>query len=174
MSGETEAAGAPRSRIDAVTDALAGAAGVALLLMVALTVGNIALRQIATPYHGTFELVGLLAVLVNGLALAAAQRSRTHVAVDLFMTRRPVRVQLVVGAIITTIAAVLFVLLTQQLVSYSLNLRDEGAVTESLRMPFWPMALALAVGVAGLALALVADLLAIRRNLRSSTPEAIW
>ncbi|WP_166345626.1 TRAP transporter small permease [Phytoactinopolyspora limicola] len=160
--------------IDMVTKALASVAGVVLLVMLTITVGNIGLRMFATPYHGTFEVVGLLAVLVNGLALAEAQRSRSHIAVDLVMRRAPVRIQLYVGGVITLVAVVLFGLLAQQLTSYGLNLRDQGAVTDSLRLPFWPVALVLAAGVAGLMLALVNDLLVIRRNLRSDSPETIW
>lgn len=160
--------------VDKVAKALATVAGTALVLMLALTVGNIVLRLVAAPYHGTFEIVGLLAVVVNGLALAAAQQSKSHIAIDLVMNRFSGRVQLYLGAAVTVVAIGLFVLLTQQLVSYGLNLRDQGAVTESLRLPFWPVALVLAAGVAGLALALVGDLLQIRRNLRSDTPEGIW
>lgn len=160
--------------VDKVAKALATVAGTALLLMLALTVGNIVLRLVATPYHGTFEIVGLLAVVVNGLALAAAQQAKSHIAIDLVMNRFSVRVQLYLGAIVSVVAIGLFVLLAQQLVSYGLNLRDQGAVTESLQLPFWPVALVLAAGVAGLALALVGDLLQIRRNLRSDCPEGIW
>lgn len=160
--------------VDKVAKALATVAATALVLMLSLTVGNIVLRLVATPYHGTFEIVGLLAVVVNGLALAAAQQSKSHIAIDLVMNRFSVRVQLYLGAIVTVVAIGLFVLLTQQLVSYGLNLRDQGAVTESLQLPFWPVALLLAAGVAGLALALAGDLLQIRRNLRSDSPEGIW
>lgn len=160
--------------VDKAANALAIVAGTALVLMLVLTVGNIVLRLVAAPYHGTFEIVGLLAVVVNGLALAAAQQSKSHIAIDLVMNRYSGRIQLYLGAVVTVVAVGLFVLLTQQLVAYGLNLRDQGAVTESLRLPFWPVALVLAAGVAGLALALVGDLLQIRRNLRSDTPEGIW
>ncbi|NDL60358.1 TRAP transporter small permease [Phytoactinopolyspora mesophila] len=160
--------------VDLVTKSLASVAGVVLLVMLSITVGNIGLRLFATPYHGTFEVVGLLAVLVNGLALAEAQRSRSHIAIDLVMRRTSVRTQLYVGAMVTVISVVLFSLLAQQLTAYGLNLRDQGAVTDSLRLPFWPVSLVLAVGVAGLVLALLADLAAVRRNLRSANPETIW
>lgn len=173
MTSETTDSGLGAG-IARTTNALAHVAGFTLLLMLVLTVGNIVLRLVASPYHGTFEIVGLLAVVVNGLALAAAQRSKSHIAVDLFMNRVSTRAQLWVGAGVTIVAVALFVLLAQQLVSYGLNLRDQGAVTESLRLPFWPVALVLAVGVVGLALALLGDLLAIRRNLRSDVPEGIW
>jgi len=160
--------------VDRSVSFFAGLAAAALLLMLLVTVVNIGLRIVATPYNGTFEIVGMLSVLVNGLALAEAQRRRSHIAVDIVMNRAPVRVQLVVGAVVTTIGVVMFGLLAHQLVAYGLNLRDKGSVTESLRLPHWPLSLALAAGVLVLALALVSDLLQIGRNLRSSTPESIW
>ena len=151
----------------------AGLAAAALLLMVLVTVGNIGLRVAATPYNGTYEIVGMLSVLVSGLALAEAQRHKTHIAIDLVMSRRSVRVQLLVGAVTTAVSAAMFVMLAQQLVSYGLNLRDRGAATESLRLPYWPLALALAAGILVLDHALVSDLVQIGRNLRSRTPKNI-
>jgi TRAP-type C4-dicarboxylate transport system permease small subunit len=160
--------------IDGISQGLAMIAAAALLAMLLLTVGNIGLRLFATPYFGTFEVVALLAIIVNGLALAEAQRVRAHIAIDLFMNKASVRVQLIVGGLITVVSIALFALLAQQMVFYGLNLRDQGARTDSLQWPYWPFSLVLAVGVAGLVLALVNDLLAVGRNLRSDVPESIW
>lgn len=160
--------------IDRIITILAAIAAVAMLLMLVVTVGNIVLRLVAEPYNGTFEVVGMLSVVVTGLALAEAQRTKSHIAIDLLIEKAPIRAQLVVGAVMTVISGVMFFLLAQRLVSYGLNLRDAGSVSESLRLPYWPLALVLAVGVAGLLLALVSDLAQIGRNLRSETPEGIW
>ncbi|MDT0276367.1 TRAP transporter small permease [Blastococcus goldschmidtiae] len=164
----------PTRVIDRVSQGLAGIAAAVLLVMLVVTVGNVVLRLVATPYYGTVEVVTFLAVAVNGLALAEAQRTRSHIAIDLFMNKAPARIQLVVGAVITLVSAALFILLAQQLVSYGLNLKDQGALSDSLRLPYWPFSLILAVGIAGLALALISDLLSIGRNLRSDMPESIW
>src|SRR5690606_42056557 len=99
--------------------------------MLLVTVGNIGLRIVASPYNGTYEIVTMLSVLVSGLALAEAQRHKSHIAIDIAMNRTPVRVQLLVGAVVTAVSAVLVGLLAQQLVSYGLNLRDQGAATEA-------------------------------------------
>lgn len=168
------AANMATAAIDRIISTLAAIAAVAMLVMLVVTVGNIVLRLVAKPYNGTFEIVGMLSVVVTGLALAEAQRHKSHIAIDLLIEKAPVRVQLVVGAAMTVISGVMFFLLAQSLVFYGLNLRDVGSVTESLRLPYWPLALILAVGVAGLLLALVSDLAQIGRNLRSDTPEGIW
>lgn len=167
-------AGAVNGVIDRFITVLAGIAAVAVLLMLLVTVGNIGLRLFAEPFNGTFEVVGMLSVVVNGLALAEAQRRKSHIAIDLLIEKAPIRAQLVVGAVVTLISIVMFFLLAQNLVSFGLNLRDVGSVSESLRLPYWPLALVLAVGIAGLLLALVSDLTKIGGNLRSDNPEGIW
>lgn len=166
------APGVAERAIGWVARAQSAVAGVTLLLMLALTVGNVLLRALATPLFGTVELVGLMAAVVTGLALADTQRHHTHIAIDLLMSRRSPRTQLVVSALVTAVAAALFALVGWQLVRYGWNLRTRGAVTDSLRLPYWPVVLALSFGFAGLVLALLGDLLAIARNLRSERPEA--
>lgn len=150
-----------------VARAQSAIAGATLLLMLTLTIGNVLLRGFATPYFGTVELVGLMAAIVTGLALADAQRHKIHIAVDLLMSRRSTRTQLVVGAAVTAVAMALFALVAWQLVRYGWNLKTHGAVTESLRLPYWPVVLVLALGFAGLVLALLADLLAALQKARS-------
>lgn len=160
--------------IDRVVRLLASLAGVTLLAMLALTVVNIAMRALATAFYGTFELVGLLAAVVVGLSLGVAQRERAHVSIDLVMSRVPVRLQLVVGAVVTLASAALFVVVAHQLWLYGLNLRDSGTLSETMRLEFWPVPLVVAVGAAGLVLALLADLSQIVRQFRAEEPESIW
>lgn len=153
---------------------LAFVAGAALLAMLALTVLNIALRAFATPFYGTFEVVGLLAAVVSGLALGVAQRERAHVAIDLVMSRAPTRLQLVVGAAVTLASVALFAMLAQQMWLYGMNFKEVGARSETLRLEFWPVPLVVAVGAAGLVLALIADLSQILRQLRAGEPQNLW
>lgn len=150
-------------------------AGVALLWMMLLLIGNIALRFIATPIHGTYELVQMTAVFVLGLALAEAQVSKSHVSISLVMEKRSKRTQLVVGTIVTVIAIALFALVVSALWDYGLNLRSVGSATESLGIPLWPSVFALLAGVAVLVLVLLADLVQIYNSARSDDREVhIW
>ena len=160
--------------IDRASKALAATAGVALVLMLLLTVLNIVLRLAGMPLNGTFELVGLIAAVVTGLTLADAQRAKSHIAIDLLMVRAPMRFQLWTAVLMTVVAVVMFVVLAWQLVVYGLNLQAEGAATASLQLEIWPTPLILAVGVGVLALALVADLFSLGRNLRMADPVGIW
>lgn len=160
--------------INGVTTALAGVAGAALVAMLLLTVINIGLRLFSSPYAGTFELVSFLSVIVVGLSLAVAQRYKTHVSIDILVSRFSTRTQLIIGAFITVLSMVVFFLIARELISYSLNLQEKGSVSDSLRWPYWPLGMVLAVGIFGLVLALLADLIQIFRNLKSAHPESIW
>ena len=160
--------------INGVTSALAGIAGVALVGMLLLTVVNIGLRLFASPYAGTFELVSFLSVIVIGLSLAVAQRYKTHVSIDILVSKFSMRTQLVIGAFITVLSMAVFFLIANELIAYSLNLQEKGSVSDSLRWPYWPLGMILAVGIFGLVLALLSDLIQIFRNLKSANPESIW
>lgn len=154
--------------------ALAAVGGVALLTMLALTITNMVMRVVATPFYGTVDLVSLLAVLVNGFALAEAQRHKAHVSVELVTTRLPMRAQLAIGSVTTVVSMVVFALAAWQLTAYALNLADQGARTESMGLRYWPVAMMLALGVAMLVLVLLRDLLLIGRQWRRPDPEGIW
>lgn len=156
------------------SSAIAAIAGVALLAMLALTVTNMVLRVVASPLSGTVDLVSLLAVVVNGFALAEAQRHKTHVAIELVTTRLPIRGQLIVGAVTTLLSIAIFTTAAWQLTGYALNLSNANARTDSLGLSYWPVALLLALGILMLVLVLVRDLLLIGRQWGAPEPEGIW
>jgi TRAP-type C4-dicarboxylate transport system permease small subunit len=158
-----------------ISRALASIAGVALVWMMVLLVGNIVLRLIAAPVHGTYEMVTMTSIFVLGLGLAEAQVAKSHVAINIVMARQSKKVQLVVGAIVTILAIIVFVQVVDALVAYGINQRASGSTTESLGIPYWPSVFALAVGFGALMLALVADLVRIRDSARSPYPGVdIW
>lgn len=156
------------------SSATAAVAGVALLAMLALTVVNMFMRVLATPYFGTVDIVSLLAVLVNGLALAEAQRHKTHVAIELVTSRFSMRVQLVIGAITTLLSMAIFSVAAWRLVIYAQNLADANARTDSIGIAYWPAAMLLAAGIVVLVLVLLRDLLLIGHQWRDPDPQGIW
>lgn len=143
---------------ETVNRALVAVAGVALIGTMLVLIANIVMRIVATPVHGTFDLIEMTAVVVFGLALGEAQTHQAHVSINLLVGRFRKGVRLVIGAGVTIASAALFVQLATSLVIYGLNLRDQGAATESLAIPVWPSALVVVLGVGALVLALVADL----------------
>lgn len=141
----------------ALNRALAGVAGAALVATMLILVTNVVLRLVADPITGTYELISLTAALAFALSLGDAQTHQSHVSIDVVVGRFRKGVRLVLGALVAAASAVLFVQLATSLVVYGLNLYAEGAATDAFEIPVWIPVMIIVLGVAGLVVALVAD-----------------
>jgi TRAP-type C4-dicarboxylate transport system permease small subunit len=156
-----------------VNRVLAWLAGIGLVAMLAVLMGNFALRLLGQPLSGTYELVSLCAVAVGALSLGEVYKA--HVAIDIVTTRLPKKVQLVVGAIVTIASIVLIVQTVLALQIYGANMSASGSATDMLKIPIGTIVWVLVIGFAGLVLALVGDLGRIVRAWRDRRPELdIW
>lgn len=164
-----------RDPVDAVNrgvnGVLAGLAGVALFVTMVVIVGNMVLRAVATPFPGAFEVVGWLAAITSGLAVGYTQLHRGHVDIDILTRALPFRVQAGLQAAVTLVSAGFFLLLAWRLTEMAARLRDVGTVSESLRVPFHHFVYALALGMVGLTVALLADLVHSARAARRGRPH---
>lgn len=133
----------------------------AVLWLMVTTVTHVALRQSGRPgLAGIVESNALVMVGVVFLGLAGAQRAGTHVAVRLFLTRMPPRVQSVLSAAGKLLALVLVLWLLWSTsrslgMSFSAGERLAGVVP----LPLWPARAVLVFGLAGLLLEVVNGLL---------------
>ena len=78
--------------LDAVktaSSALTAVAGVALVLLMLLTIADVVLRLLGRPIPGTYELVALAGALAIGLAIPLTSWMRGHIYVDSFLSRLP-------------------------------------------------------------------------------------
>jgi len=142
---------------DAFNRGLAVLAGVALIANMLILVASVVLRTVAGPLDGAFELISMISILVFGFSLGEAQTHQAHVSIDIVVGRFRKGIRLMIGAAVAVVSALLFTQLATSLVVYGFNLRDQGAATDSFGIPFWPSALLLVIGVAGLVIALAAD-----------------
>lgn len=160
---------------DLIARILAYIAGAAMLLLVVVLVGNAIRSQMDSPFRATYEVVSALGVIVGALALADAQVHKSHVAIDVVMTRVGKRLQLIVGTIVTLASIVLFFYVARGLWAYATTQRMANSATDQLGIPVWMLITALFIGVLGLILALVGDLGRIWRSARDRSPEVnIW
>ena len=132
--------------------------GVFLVAMCLLTCANILLRIVRVPVPGTYELMGYFGAVVAALSLGYTQMRRGHVAVDVLINRLSSRRQRFLKGFNGLVCMLFFSLAAWQLVRKALVLRASGEVTETLRIIYYPFTLAVALGCALLALALLADL----------------
>lgn len=139
--------------------------GAALLLLVLLASGNVALRLFHVPYAGTYEIVSFLGALVTAGALAHTQRRRDHIMVDIVTDRFPKQVKRVLDAVSDLLAALLFGIASWQVWRWGDRIRVSGELSETLQIKFYPFIYVTAAGFGLLTLVLAVQMLrALLRN----------
>jgi TRAP-type C4-dicarboxylate transport system permease small subunit len=138
---------------------LAWIAGVTLVAMMLVTVANMFLRQVAEPFGATVEVVAWLAAVTTALSLAYSQVKRAHISIDMVTARFPRIVRLIVANLMLLVSDFLFLLATWKMVTFALDLREIGTVSNTLLIPYWPIVLVSAFGVAFFSWRLLLDIL---------------
>jgi len=110
-----------------------------LVLMMALTVADVMLRNLAAVVvPGGMEMTGLLMILVALSTLAAAELEGSHIRVDLILQALPgfARKPTIAGGLVLTLATI--VVAGAQILLQGLHLWHNGIVTGVLGVPEWP------------------------------------
>jgi TRAP-type C4-dicarboxylate transport system permease small subunit len=136
-------------------------AEIALVIMMMLTVVDVALRGAGKPIVGTYELVALAGAIVIGFAVPKTSWDRGHVFVDFLIENRSAAVKN--GFFIGTriVGIVLYALLSWNLMLKGFVLHRAGEVSLTLQIPFYPAAFALALCFFVQCFSLLADILRI-------------
>jgi tripartite ATP-independent transporter DctM subunit len=137
------------------------AGGVALILMMGLTVADVALRNLlSVVVPGGMEMNGLLMIVVALSTLGVVELARGHIRVDMILPHLPdhARLPTVAAGLLLTLGTM--VVTAVEVLRQTTYLRDNAIVTGVLKVPEWPFALAAAVFIVLFALALAANLAA--------------
>lgn len=134
--------------------------GVVLLsAMIVLTCLNVFLRKIWVPIPGTFELIKYFSAVAMAFALAQAQMTKTHIAVDVLVLRFPPAIRKVLNILNASICFVFFSFVAWQISRYATTLMKTGEVSETLRIIYYPFTYAVAGGTGLLALIFIKEIL---------------
>ena len=131
--------------------------GVALLALVLLATGNVALRIFGAPFTGTYEIVSFLGAIVIAAALAHTQRRKDHIVVDILSEKFPAPLKRVLDAVNYLITCALFGIVAWQVWVWGEKLRSAGELSETLKLAYYPFVYMVAVGFAALAAVLLLD-----------------
>jgi TRAP-type C4-dicarboxylate transport system permease small subunit len=129
--------------------------GVALLLLVLLATGNVTLRLFHIPFAGTYEIVSFLGALVTAGALGHTQRRKDHIMVDILTDRFPPLVKRILDAVSDGLASVLFGIASWQVYRWGQTLKENGELSETLQLKYYPFVYGVAAGFALLSLVLL-------------------
>jgi TRAP-type C4-dicarboxylate transport system permease small subunit len=124
-------------RISAILNLLAG---ISLTLMMFLTVFDVALRAGGNPIVGTYEIVSLMLALVIGFSIPQVSLDGAHVSMDIGLNRFSSRGQCVVKTVTRLFCIGLFLFIGYNLFAVGNEFRAAGEVSQTLRLPFYPVA----------------------------------
>ncbi len=134
-------------------------AGIILVFMILLTMGNIVLRRVWVPIRGTYEIMGFAGAVITAMAMGLTQKKREHIHVDILVSRFPRVVKKVVFGVNTALCSAFFLVAAWFVVQRGMTLFETGEVSETLRMAYYPFAFVVAFGCFLLAAMLFIDLI---------------
>ena len=124
-------------------------AGAALLILLALTIADIAGRTLFNnPVPGTVEVTALILVVIVFLALAHSEDLGDHITIDLIYVRVGPRVQAAMDLFAQVLSLIVIGLMAFQIYHFALRQRDGGFESPVLEWPIWPFVLVAAFGAA--------------------------
>lgn len=133
--------------------------GAALVLIMALTVADVVLRNLfAVVVPGGLELTGLLTILVALSTLGLVEVDGGHIRVDLVLRALPEPLRRPMNAGGLLLACAMMALTALRMLAQALYLKDNEIVTGLLGIAEWPFVVAAALLVLLFALALLANL----------------
>jgi len=116
--------------------------GVAITVMMLLTVADVVLRYLGQPLTGTYELMSMAGALVIGLTIAQTSLDGAHVNVDMLTLALPERSVTRRGLLLFTrlVGLGIFALLAWALYLKGNDLFNTHEVSLTLQVPVYPVA----------------------------------
>jgi len=135
----------PFSILRFISNLLNSIAGVAVTFMMFLTVADVLLRAGGHPIIGTFEIVALLLALVIGFGIPQVSLDRGHVYMDFLLEKLSKKGRRVMNTFTRVLCLILFAFVGGNLFNVGERFRVSGEVSPTIKIPFYPVAYAVAV-----------------------------
>ena len=120
-------------------------AGIAVTVMMLLTVTDVLLRAGGHPIIGTYEIVALLLALVIGFGIPQVSLDRGHVYMDFLLEKLSKRGRKVMNTITRLFCIIFFLPLGYNLFNVGARFHASGEVSATIKIPFYPVAYGVAV-----------------------------
>ncbi len=130
-----------------------------LVLTMMEAVLNMALRPLARPIQGSFELMGFASAVVASFGLAHCQEVKNHICVDILFRKMPRGMRALLEALGNGLCCLFFGMASYRIALLALTMYRSGEVSETLRLPYYPFTAGVALGFAALSLTLFTDTL---------------
>jgi len=135
-------------------------AAAGILALMTLTFSDVVLRSLfGTPVRGTYEVSGLIGLVMISFALGQTQVRRSHISVDLLPLLLPRRARAALSSMVYLVSLCLSLLFSWRSAVYAHSLYQIGETTQTEKIPFAPFEYTIAAGFAMLCLVLLVDFL---------------
>jgi TRAP-type C4-dicarboxylate transport system permease small subunit len=139
-------------------------AGIAITFIMLLTVLDVILRGFRMPITGAYELVAFSGAIVIGFALPLTSFLRGQIYVDFLILKLPPRIRKLCHGLTRCLGMSLFFLIGWNLLKVGTDLHKSGEVSMTLKLPFYPVAYAVAFCCFVECLVLASDLVKISKG----------
>jgi TRAP-type C4-dicarboxylate transport system permease small subunit len=117
---------------------LAGLAGLAVAVMIVLTVGDVIGRRLGHPFKGTYDLVEVLGAISIIGALPYLTACKGHVAIEFIPHKLSRRGRMALATLVGSVCIAIYAFLTWRFVLYGIELKANNQGMVTLRWPvFW-------------------------------------
>jgi TRAP-type C4-dicarboxylate transport system permease small subunit len=120
-------------------------AGIALTIMMFLTVVDVAFRAGGRPFVGTYEIVALLLAVVVGFGIPQVSLEKGHVSMEFLLEKLSKRGRDAMNILTRALCLLLFALIGYNLFNVASGFHRSGEVTATIQLPFYPVAYGVAV-----------------------------
>ena len=131
-----------------------------VIVMVAVTCADVlGAKLFLLPVPGSTEIISLAQVATIVFAIAATQRHKGHISVEMFYAKMPLRTQALTRVVTSCLGLILFFTLLYQGIQLGNAFLEASEVTATVQIPFYPFAYAFALAMIPVALMLLLDLI---------------
>lgn len=148
-----------------LSDKLKVLGAIFLFGMAVLTCVDVVGRLAGYPIFGAVELVSFMGACAVALALPITQVRKGHVGVELFTSRLPTRLRLLLYLLTETLSLALFAVVTWRMFLFGQRLRASGEVSMNLHLPEYVIVYTLACCCAVLCLVFISSIFKTFRKL---------
>ena len=135
----------PFNALQFISKLLNFTAVVALTFMMLLTVLDVLLRAGGHPIIGTYEIVALSLALVIGFAIPQVSLDKGHVVMEFLLEKLSQRGRNMMNTLTRVLSLMLFAFIGYNLFHVGAGFRASGEVSATIKLPFYPVAYAVAV-----------------------------
>jgi len=136
-----------------------------ILIMVVVTCADVlGAKLFTTPVPGATEIISLVQVAVIAFAMAATQRHKGHISVEMFVTKMTPRIRSLSKALTSMLGLILFSLLIFEGVQLGNRYLEANEVTATVQIPFYPFAYAFSLALVPVAVMLLVDFIEVMKK----------